>query len=128
MVNVCETGETLQLVIIEKESGRVVGSCLLLHYDQASARAEIGYVMGRAHWNLGFTYEALTALITYAFEKYELRRIEAEIDPENVASSGLILKLGFTCEGLLRQRWMAKGKAYDTSIYGLLREEWSYAS
>jgi RimJ/RimL family protein N-acetyltransferase len=117
-------GTTLQFVIIEKESGHVIGSCLLFRYEEASARAEIGYVMGRAHWNKGFTHEALSGLIDHAFDVCELRRLEAEVDPRNIASNRLLLKLGFTCEGLLRQRWVTKGNINDTNIYGLLRDEW----
>ena len=117
-------GDTLQFVIVELESARVVGSCLLFRYNAANRRAEIGFVMGRAHWKKGFTHEALSALITCVFEVYKLRRLEAEVEPANFASNQLLQKLGFTHEGLLRQRWYAKGNIYDTNIYGLLREEW----
>jgi RimJ/RimL family protein N-acetyltransferase len=68
--------------------------------------------------------EALSALITCAFDAYSLRRLEAEVDPQNLPSNRLLSKLGFTNEGLLRQRWAAKGRRYDTNFYGLLREEW----
>jgi RimJ/RimL family protein N-acetyltransferase len=117
-------GATLQFVVVERPSGRVIGTCLLFRYDKGSARAELGYVMGRADWRKGLTHEALAALITYAFDTYELRRIEAEVNPRNIASSQLVRKLGFACEGLLRKRWFVKGESYDTNIYGLLREEW----
>lgn len=119
-----KTGTTLQFVIIEKESDQVIGSCLLFRYEEDSARAELGYVMGRAQWQKGFTHEALSALIDYAFGECFLRRLEAEVNPDNVASNRLLLKLGFTHEGLLRQRWVAKGAINDTNIYGLLRDEW----
>ena len=47
----------------------------------------------------------------------------ANENPENLASNQLLLRLGFTLEGVLRKRWLAKGNAYDTNIYGLLRDE-----
>lgn len=120
-----KTGTTLQFVIVERESDHVIGSCLLFRYEEGSARAEIGYVMGQAQWQKGFTQEALSALINYAFGECALRRLEAEVNPDNVASNRLLLKLGFTHEGRLRQRWVAKGNINDTNIYGLLRDEWS---
>ena len=52
------------------------------------------------------------------------RRMEVEARPENVASNALLLSLGFTHEGRLRQRWTAKGETYDTNIYGCLFEDW----
>jgi ribosomal-protein-alanine N-acetyltransferase len=120
-----ETGGALQLVIIEKASRSAVGTCQLFRHDAASARAELGYALARAWWGRGIMREALSTLVGHAFGAFELRRLEAEVDPENGASNALLVSLGFTCEGRLRQRWMAKGRRYDTNVYGLLREEWS---
>ena len=120
-------GNTLQLVICEQESGQVIGTCILFRYDADSRRAELGYVMAHSHWRQGYTYEALHALLVYAFSDLKLRRIEAEVEPDNVASNKLLLKLGFTREGLLRQRWLGNGQHYDTNIYGLLSHEWPAA-
>jgi RimJ/RimL family protein N-acetyltransferase len=124
MAGISATGAALQFVIEEKGTGRVIGTCLLFRYDAASARAEIGYVMGRASWRRGFTHEALAALVAHAFDACGLRRIEAEVDPANVASNRLLLKLGFTAEGLLRERWVSKGRTTDSNVYGLLSREW----
>ncbi|NKB38449.1 MAG: GNAT family N-acetyltransferase [Gammaproteobacteria bacterium] len=123
MLGFMSEGNTLQFVIIEVATERVIGTCMLFRYDEGSRRAEIGYVMGHAHWRKGYSLEALTALIKYAFSELKLRRIEAEVEPDNVASNNLLLKLGFTCEGLLRERW----SDYDTNIYGLLSHEWKPA-
>ena len=118
-------GGGLQLVIVEKTSHSVVGTCLLFRYDQASARAEIGYALAREWWGRGIMREALSALIGHAFGACELHRVEAEVDPDNRPSNAVLASLGFTCEGRLRQRWVAKGRRYDTHVYGLLREEWA---
>lgn len=125
MSTLMEAGTTLQFVVVDKSSDRAIGSCLLFRYEEPSARAEIGYVMGRDHWGKGLMHEALTSLIAYAFDSCKLRRLEAEVNPRNVASTRLIQKLGFALEGLLRQRWAEKDKPYDTNIFGLLRDEWS---
>ena len=80
-------GTALQFAIVEKASGRAIGTLLLFRYDEASSRAEIGYVMGRAKWGRGFTHEALTALVEFAFGPAGLNRIEANVEPDNVASN-----------------------------------------
>ena len=59
-----------------------------------------------------------------AFGALGVRRIEAEVQPDNLASNALLRALGFVYEGTLRQRWVAKGRAYDTHIYGCLAPEW----
>lgn len=43
--------------------------------------------------------------------------------PDNQASNALLASLGFTLEGRLRQRWKAKGVAYDVNHWGLLDGE-----
>ncbi|HWH82013.1 MAG TPA: GNAT family N-acetyltransferase [Burkholderiaceae bacterium] len=124
MAGIQVTGNAHQFVVVRKDSGEVIGSCLLFRFDQRSARAELGYVLGRAHWGHGLMREALVALLGCAFGALALRRIEAEIDPRNAASLRLIERLGFAREGLLRQRWVAKGEARDVVIHGLLADEW----
>ncbi len=117
------SGAALQFVVIEKATGSLIGACLLFNHEAGSARADIGYVTRRTHWQRGLTFEAVAALIRHAFDGCGLRRLEAQADSANTASHALLLKLGFQCEGLLRQRWVHKGAAYDTHIYGLLASD-----
>ncbi len=117
-------GESIQYVLIDKASNLAIGTCLLFRYEESSARAELGYVLGRAYWSRGIMSEALVAVLHCAFGAYGLRRLEAEVDPLNRASSRLLEGLGFTREGQLRKRWVDKGAAHDTIMYGLLNDEW----
>jgi len=119
-----DTGLALQFVVVSKSTGAAIGTCLLFRFEEASARAELGYVLGRAHWGQGLMREALQTLVGCAFGSMGLRRLEAEVDTRNRSSARLLLTLGFTKEGLLRQRWVSKGAAKDVEIYGLLRDEW----
>ena len=121
------TGTALQLVVVERSSDRAIGTCLVFRYDEGSSRAELGYVLGRAHWSRGYMREALGALLAGAFGPMNLRRIEAEVDPRNGASQRLLLHLGFQKEGRLRERWVAKGETKDVDAFGLLRREWTSA-
>ena len=117
-------GTGVQLVLQHPADGRVIGTVLLFKFDGPSARVELGYVLGRAHWRRGLMREALTAVIDHAFGTSGVRRIEAEVNPANVASDRLLAVLGFTLEGRARQRWVAQGVAYDTHLHGLLAPEW----
>ncbi len=118
-------GRAQQLVLALAEPSRVVGSLLLFNHDPPSARLEIGYVLGRAHWRRGLMAEALQAYGDHAFGAAGLRRLEAEVNPANKASCRLMRRLGFVHEGTLRQRWVAKGAAYDTLFFGCLAEDWA---
>ena len=119
-----ETGTAQQLVIQRNDDRKVIGTVLLFKFDEGSARLELGYALGSAHWRQGYAKEALRAVCGHAFRQQAVRRIEAEVDPRNAASNALLLSLGFVKEGLLRQRWLTKGVASDTNIYGCLSHEW----
>jgi len=124
MTALAQAGTGQQFVIELTQSRTVVGSVLLFRYDESSKRAELGYVLGRKYWQHGLMREALARFVTHCFASLGLRRLEAEVDPVNQASNTLLIRLGFTREGTLRERWITRDAAYDTHIYGILSKEW----
>jgi [ribosomal protein S5]-alanine N-acetyltransferase len=118
-------GESWQFVIALRETDRAVGTALLFHFVESSARAEIGYALGKAQWQQGYMSEAMNAFVAYAFEQAGMRRLEAEIDPLNTGSAKLLERIGFAQEGIRRERWTEKGRVSDSALYGLLRSEWT---
>ncbi|WP_277316300.1 GNAT family protein [Sphingomonas sp. AOB5] len=85
--------------------------------------AEIGYILNRAHWGGGIAREAVSRVIDQIFDEGQ-RRVFADTDPDNVASRGLLERLGFKLEGYLRQEWETHIGVRDTTLYGLLRDDW----
>ncbi len=63
--------------------------------------------------------EALAGLIHCAFGPMGVRRLEAEVDIRNAAAAGLLQRLGFVREGLLRRQGRTQGRRVV-----LLRDEW----
>ncbi len=115
--------KAITLGIFLKSTGELIGKCMLFSYEQESKRAEIGFGIGTQHWGQGFVAEAGKALLEYGFDTLGLRRVEAEIDPENVSSAKALERLGFIKEGLLRQRWEINGIVSDSALYGLLASD-----
>lgn len=124
MLALAVAGSARQLVIGRRDDGRIIGTALLFRHDEGSGRLELGYVLGRAHWRRGYATDALRRLLAHVFGPLGMRRVEAEVDPANAASNALLRRLGFTHEGLLRDRWVAKGRTYGVNVYGLLADEW----
>ena len=119
------TRNDIQLGIERRTDQTLVGTCTLFQFHAASRRAEIGYALGRPYWwGAGYMHEALQALLHYAFHTLDLNRLEADIDPRNLASARTLERLGFQKEGHLRERWIVKDEVSDTALYGLLRREW----
>ncbi len=85
---------------------------------------EIGYILARDAWGQGLAYQALRLAIAHIFDTLDARRIFADTDPENVASIGLLERLGFTCEGRLRAEWQTHIGIRDSLIFGMLSDEW----
>jgi RimJ/RimL family protein N-acetyltransferase len=112
-------GSALQLVVERDQA--VIGTCTLFQFHPQSRRAEIGYVLGSAHWGHGYMHEALCALLAHGFGAMDLRRLEADIDPRNSRSARSLERLGFTREGHLRERWEVAGEVSDTDLSGRLR-------
>ena len=112
--------ESLILGVYLKSTDELAGKCMLFSCDKESKRAEIGFGLSRSFWGKGYIREAGEALIRYGFNSLGLRRIEAEIDPDNQSSAKALEKLGFSREGLLRQRWEVNGIVSDSAMYGRL--------
>ncbi|MEO8524069.1 MAG: GNAT family protein [Caldimonas sp.] len=124
MEGIQATGLAVQFVVVSKSTGVAIGTCLLFRFEEGSARAELGYALGRTYWGQGLMQEALEALVGSAFHSMGLRRLEAEVDTRNRPSARLLERLGFRKEGLMRGRWVTKGEVKDMEMYGLLRSEW----
>ncbi len=112
--------------IERKRDETLIGTVtLMLAHDQP--RAELGYILGSEHWGQGYAGESQRTVIAYAFEELALTRLEADVDPANAASVRSLERLGFTHEGLLRERWTVAGEVTDSAFYGLLAREWKRA-
>ena len=116
--------EALRWGITLQGEDRVIGSCSFHHFNEGFHRAETGYELHRAYWRQGIMSEAMSAILSYGFDFLELHRVEAIIDMANEQSKGLLLKLGFTYEGNLRQRYLFRDRFEDEHYFGLLKDEW----
>ncbi|KHK59402.1 GCN5 family acetyltransferase [Burkholderia sp. A9] len=117
------SGQDLVCVLEARDTGEVLGECVLFHAHEQCRRAEIGFSLRRRYWRGGYMHEAASALIAHAFDTLRLNRIEADIDPRNVASARLLERLGFVREGVLRERWIVGDEVSDSALYGLLASE-----
>jgi RimJ/RimL family protein N-acetyltransferase len=86
-------------------------------------RAEVGFWMAPWARGRGIGSAAVRAACEWAFDNWELNRIEMTTLPDNEGSLALAAKIGFTREGLLRQRNFERGKHVDIVMLGVLRGE-----
>ncbi|MCO5581169.1 hypothetical protein L7F22_035047 [Adiantum nelumboides] len=84
-------------------------------------RAELGYVLQKAHWGKGLITQAVKLALMQGFKELEIQRVEAFVHPENKASQKVLLKAGFVQEGLLRKYKFIKGTVRDCLVFSYLK-------
>jgi RimJ/RimL family protein N-acetyltransferase len=123
-----KTRALLKWGIARRIDDAVIGTVTLHNLSFDNRRAEMGYALDRAQWGQGYMHEALQALLGFAFGALDLHRMEADVDPRNIASIRTLERLGFQREGYLRERWQVNGEIQDALFYGLLRPDWEKQS
>lgn len=86
------------LPIILKNSGELIGWCGIGPVEFDESEIEIYFLISFEYWGNGFATEATEALLTYSFDHLGLTRIVALVDPANLASIGVLKKLGMRQE------------------------------
>ena len=88
-----ETGYGL-CAVVEREEGRVVGTCGLFPVEWVGPEVEVAYHLARDVWNRGYATEAAGAWVAAAFDQLELERVVALAYPANKASIRVMEKIG----------------------------------
>lgn len=83
----------------------------------------IGYKMDRSKRRQGFCSEAISFMDKIVLNNYKLNRIEANIRVGNHASRSLLESIGYTNEGILRQKIKIDGKYLDHYLYSFLKSD-----
>ncbi len=103
--------------------GRVIGG-VNLTVDPEHRVAELGYAIAREHWGKALAHEAASALVDWGFRNYDIAKVFAMANVENLRSYRVMEKLGMQREALLRQHRHFRGRQVDEVVYGILRDEW----
>ncbi|MFB9326505.1 GNAT family N-acetyltransferase [Paenibacillus aurantiacus] len=112
----------LWLMLIEKESGRLVGSSGLHRIDWDARKFEIGYWARSSCTGQGYISEAVHRIVRFAAEELAANRIEIRCDARNVRSAAVAERCGFTHEGLLRmERMGVDGTLRDTLVFAKVK-------
>jgi ribosomal-protein-alanine N-acetyltransferase len=81
--------------------GKVVGQVTVGNLGREPREpAYVGYWIDRSRAGRGITPRALALVLDHAFATLDLPRVEANIQPDNVASRRVVEKLGFRLDGL----------------------------
>jgi len=111
-------------LLCEHQSGRIVGvinfNCIVRGFFQS---AYLGYYIGASFAGQGYMTEGLKLAARFAFTEMNLHRLEANIQPKNIASIALVRKCGFRREGFSPRYLKVLGKWRDHERWALLADE-----
>lgn len=121
-----ERWQTWAITTIQEDVA--LGWVVFIHSEDRPNVREIGYILNRSAWGAGIAREAVGRVVLYGFEELGLRRIYADVDPENMSSIKLLNVLGFRQEAFLRQESETHIGISDSLIFGLLCDDWQNVS
>lgn len=121
----CRRADCVCLLICRVADGAIVGSINLSQIFRGGFQnAYLGYYVGEGHSGQGHMTEAIHLMIRHAFENLKLHRLEANIQPGNVASIAMVKRAGFVREGYSRRYLKICGRWRDHERWAIIADDW----
>ena len=118
-------GESLPFVIVAADADRIVGATRFANISRPDRRLSIGWTwLDPAAHGTGINGEAKALMLRQAFDVWGALRVEIRADVRNVRSRAAIERIGGTCEGVLRQQLVVRGRVRDTALYSIIDLDW----
>lgn len=123
-------GTHIPFTILEKVSGKVIGTTRIGDIDVTNRNAEIGWTwLSPAYWRTRVNTECKYLLLQYCFEQAEAIRVQFSVSGHNERSQKALERIGAKKEGVFRKhRIKSDGSVHDNVFYSILDTEWSEVS
>lgn len=118
------TGDSIDWAVIDKASGRMIGTCGFARIDYQNDCGEIGYVLNPKYQRMGIAAEAAREVIKFGFDVLELGRIEGRYMVENLPSRKVMEKCGMHFEGVRRSGAKVKGQYCDVGVCAITKSDY----
>jgi len=105
-------------ILVKKDDGVKIGTCGFHCWNHSIGCCDIGYDLFPDFWSKGYMYEAIQAVIAFAKNEMNIKKINACIYTENVKSIKLAEKCGFIFTGQMKDE-IFRDNAYPHKILTL---------
>jgi len=121
-----EQGASLPFALVERQTGRPIGSTRYGNIERINRRVEIGWTWVTREWQrTAANTEAKYLLLKHAFETLGCIRVELKTDSLNERSRAAILRIGAREEGTFRNHMItASGRIRHTVYFSIVDSEW----
>lgn len=119
-------GTVMPFAIVDRASGRVIGSTRFWKIDRKNRKLEIGHTwLSESAQRTRANTEAKWLLLGYAFDVLHCVRVQFTTDELNEKSRAAILRLGAKQEGIVRhERIMPDGRKRNSVRFSIIDDEW----
>jgi N-acetyltransferase len=119
-------GSALPFAIIDRSSGKAIGSTRFGSIEKSHRRVEIGWTWIARPWQrTPINTESKYLMLKHAFEVLGCTRVELKTDSLNERSRAAILRIGAKEEGTLRNHMLTQsGRVRHTVYYSIIDTEW----
>src|SRR6266849_223006 len=119
-------GVSLPFALIERATGRAIGSTRYGNIDRTHRRAEIGWTWVAREWQrTAVNTKAKYLLLRHAFEILGCIRVELKTDSLNERSRAAILRIGAQEEGIFRNHMITwTGRLRHSVCFSIIASEW----
>ena len=102
-------------------AGRARGAAEAPQADVHRKNAELGYWLAEPYWGQGIITRAITRMVSYGFEHWDIHRIFARPFGTNIASQRALEKAGFVLEARFEKTIFKNGEYLDELVYAIRR-------
>jgi len=101
----------------EMKTHQLIGTVSLWQFEDNFTVCELGYVTHPDFQGLGYTKEALQAVLTYGFNQMKLLQVSAYTEKGNSESNFLLLSLGFEYVKTMEEEGFYKKRTFHMNMY-----------
>ena len=121
------SGKEYPFSVFDKFKNEYAGSTRFYDINLSFKSLQLGYTWyGKKFQRTGLNRHCKFLLLSFAFEKLEMERVEFRADNNNERSIAAMKSIGCKVEGVLRSHMPTRdsGVRRDSIILSILREEW----
>ena len=122
-----ETGKEYPFIVFDKKTNKYAGSTRFYDINLPYKTLQLGYTWyGKEFQGTGLNKHCKFLLLSFAFEKLGIERVEFRADNNNERSIAAMKSIGCKVEGVLRnhQPTRDEGIRRDSIILSIIKDEW----
>ena len=118
------SGAYVCFAVVPDGCDRAVGLFQIRQLGPSFDTAEWGFALGRAFWGTGVFAAAAPAVVDFAIDTLQVRRLEARSAVANGRGNGALQKIGAVREAVLRKAFLKEGTYHDQVLWSITADEW----